>query len=35
MHRYIRDTTLASMGVRIDTLTPEQREYLDSWNIGT
>lgn len=26
---------LASMGVRIDTLTPEQRQYLDSWSMGT
>jgi adenosylhomocysteinase len=26
---------LASMGVRIDELTPEQRRYLDAWNLGT
>ncbi len=26
---------LKSMGVKIDTLTPEQREYLASWQIGT
>ena len=26
---------LASMGVRIDELTQEQRRYLDSWNLGT
>jgi adenosylhomocysteinase len=26
---------LKSMGVRIDTLTPEQRKYLASWQIGT
>ena len=26
---------LASMGVRIDDLTPEQRRYLDSWSLGT
>ena len=26
---------LASMGVDIDTLTPEQVEYLGSWNMGT
>ncbi len=26
---------LASMGVRIDMLTPEQRQYLDSWSMGT
>ena len=26
---------LASMGVRIDKLTPEQRRYLESWSMGT
>ena len=26
---------LASMGIRIDELTAEQRRYLDSWNLGT
>ncbi len=26
---------LASMGVRIDTLTDEQRKYLASWEMGT
>jgi len=26
---------LASMGVKIDTLTPEQKEYLSSWEVGT
>ncbi|MDD5560252.1 hypothetical protein [Candidatus Methylomirabilis sp.] len=26
---------LASMGVRIDTLTDEQRRHLDSWSMGT
>ena len=26
---------LASMGVKIDTLTPEQTEYLSSWQHGT
>ena len=26
---------LASMGTEIDTLTPEQVEYLGSWNMGT
>ncbi|MDR1015026.1 MAG: adenosylhomocysteinase [Coriobacteriales bacterium] len=26
---------LASLGVGIDTLTPEQQEYLDSWQLGT
>jgi adenosylhomocysteinase len=26
---------LASMGIRIDELTSEQRRYLDSWSLGT
>ena len=26
---------LAAMGVRIDRLTPEQKKYLASWDIGT
>ena len=26
---------LESMGIEIDTLTPEQEEYLHSWNAGT
>ncbi|MBI5569295.1 MAG: adenosylhomocysteinase [Desulfomonile tiedjei] len=26
---------LASMGIHIDTLTPEQKEYLSSWEMGT
>jgi adenosylhomocysteinase len=26
---------LAAMGVRIDTLTPEQEKYLHSWEMGT
>ncbi len=26
---------LASMGIQIDSLTPEQKVYLSSWNIGT
>jgi len=26
---------LASMGVRIDEVTPEQRRYLESWSVGT
>ena len=26
---------LESMGVEIDTLTPEQEEYLESWEMGT
>ncbi len=31
----IASLKLASMGVRIDELTPEQRRYLDSWSMGT
>jgi adenosylhomocysteinase len=26
---------LASMGITIDTLTDEQRKYLESWESGT
>ncbi len=26
---------LASMGVKIDVLTPEQKKYLSSWEMGT
>jgi adenosylhomocysteinase len=26
---------LTSMGIQIDSLTPEQKVYLSSWNIGT
>jgi adenosylhomocysteinase len=26
---------LKSMGIEIDTLTPEQEEYLTSWHLGT
>jgi len=26
---------LLSMGVEIDTLTPEQAKYLSSWEMGT
>jgi adenosylhomocysteinase len=26
---------LASMGIQIDSLTPEQKVYLSSWNVGT
>jgi len=26
---------LASMGVKIDSLTPEQEKYLSSWEMGT
>jgi adenosylhomocysteinase len=33
--REISRLKLDSMGVEIDTLTPEQREYLSSWTVGT
>jgi adenosylhomocysteinase len=26
---------LASMGIKIDSLTPEQKKYLESWTSGT
>ncbi len=31
----IAELKLASMGVKIDTLTNEQKKYLDSWEMGT
>jgi adenosylhomocysteinase len=31
----VADLKLKSMGINIDTLTPEQEEYLSSWNMGT
>lgn len=30
----IAELKLQSMGIEIDTLTKEQEEYLNSWNIG-
>jgi len=33
--RNIARLKLKAMGMKIDTLTPEQREYLASWQIGT
>jgi adenosylhomocysteinase len=33
--REIARLKLASMGVEIDTLTPEQERYLASWEMGT
>jgi adenosylhomocysteinase len=26
---------LAAMGIRVDTLTPDQVEYINSWTMGT
>jgi adenosylhomocysteinase len=31
----IAQTKLAAMGIEIDTLTPEQEKYLNSWEMGT
>ena len=31
----VAELKLASMGVSIDTLTPEQEKYLSSWEVGT
>ncbi len=33
--REIARLKLEAMGVRIDTLTPEQEKYLNSWEMGT
>jgi adenosylhomocysteinase len=33
--RQIAELKLAAMGIRIDTLTPEQERYLSSWQEGT
>jgi adenosylhomocysteinase len=33
--REIARLKLASMGVKIDTLTPLQKKYLSSWEMGT
>jgi len=35
IEEYVAKTKLKSMGVSIDKLTPEQEEYLASWNLGT
>lgn len=35
MENWIATTKLKSMGVSIDALTPEQKKYLASWEIGT
>ena len=31
----VADVKLAAMGIRIDTLTAEQKKYLESWESGT
>ena len=33
--REIARLKLQEMGIRIDTLTPEQKKYLKSWELGT
>jgi adenosylhomocysteinase len=33
--REIARLKLAAIGTRIDRLTPEQKKYLDSWEMGT
>jgi adenosylhomocysteinase len=33
--REIARLKLESMGIEIDTLTPEQKKYLESWDMGT
>ncbi|MDD2806898.1 MAG: adenosylhomocysteinase [Patescibacteria group bacterium] len=35
IENWIAKAKMKSMGVGIDTLTPEQAKYLDSWEIGT
>jgi adenosylhomocysteinase len=32
---WIAELKLRSMGIAIDTLTPEQKKYLKSWEMGT
>jgi adenosylhomocysteinase len=35
LDREIARLKLASMGIEIDCLTPEQEKYLCSWDVGT
>ena len=35
IERMVSSTKLAAMGISIDTLTPEQQKYLQSWQEGT
>ncbi|OGG43463.1 adenosylhomocysteinase [Candidatus Kaiserbacteria bacterium RIFCSPHIGHO2_01_FULL_48_10] len=35
IEKRVADLKLASMGITIDTLTPEQKKYLESWEHGT
>jgi adenosylhomocysteinase len=35
LDREVAETKLAAEGIEIDELTPEQREYMDSWEHGT
>jgi adenosylhomocysteinase len=33
--QWVASLKLQTMGIAIDTLTDEQRKYLDSWEMGT
>lgn len=33
--RHVAELKLKAMGIEIDELTPEQIEYLNSWEMGT
>ena len=33
--QWVSTLKLQSMGIAIDTLTPEQAKYLESWEMGT
>ncbi|MBI3630910.1 MAG: adenosylhomocysteinase, partial [Candidatus Sungbacteria bacterium] len=35
IEKRVADLKLASMGISVDTLTPEQQKYLESWKEGT
>ena len=35
IEEHVATLKMASMGIKIDRLTPEQKKYLTSWNIGT
>jgi len=35
LYKRVAKLKLESMGIKIDRLTPEQEEYLASWNEGT
>lgn len=35
IENWIAKLKLKSMGINIDRLTPEQKKYLESWELGT